>query len=83
MDTRRTHPTPYRPIIRVPFGKGIAGHVAQTGETLNVNDAYSCPLFHADVDRETGFKTRNVLCCPVTDTSGKRIAVVEVCCLRL
>ena len=71
---------PYRPVIRVPFGKGIAGHVALTGETLNVDDAYSCPLFHSDVDKETGFRTRSVLCCPVKDTSGKMVAVLEVSC---
>ena len=26
--------------IKVPFGKGIAGHVAETKETINITDAY-------------------------------------------
>lgn len=26
--------------IRIPFGKGIVGYVASTGETVNIIDAY-------------------------------------------
>jgi len=29
--------------IRVPFGKGVAGRVAGTGEIINVDDAYTLP----------------------------------------
>src|SRR5207248_10522760 len=31
--------------IRMPWGKGIAGHVAETAETVNVEDAYAHPAF--------------------------------------
>lgn len=63
----------------MPFGKGIAGHVAETGVSMNIKDAYNCEVFHSVVDRETGFHTKTVLCCAVTDTSGKRTAVIQVC----
>ncbi|XP_028406740.1 cGMP-dependent 3',5'-cyclic phosphodiesterase-like isoform X2 [Dendronephthya gigantea] len=53
--------------VRVPLGQGISGHVAKTGVMLNIKDAYSHPLFCRDVDRETGFKTRNILCFPIRD----------------
>lgn len=32
--------------IRFPIGKGIAGFVAQTGETLNITDAYNDDRFN-------------------------------------
>ena len=64
----------------MPFGKGIAGHVAETGVSMNIKDAYNCEVFHSVVDRQTGFHTKTVLCCAVTDTSGKRIAVIQVRC---
>ena len=38
--------------------RAIAGHVAVTGQLLNIADAYSYPLFCQDVDKATGFKTR-------------------------
>ncbi|XP_046854037.1 cGMP-dependent 3',5'-cyclic phosphodiesterase-like isoform X2 [Xenia sp. Carnegie-2017] len=53
--------------VRVAFGQGIAGHVAQTGVMLNIKDAYSHPKFCKDIDRKTGFKTRNILCFPIRD----------------
>ena len=38
--------------------QGIAGHVAQTGELLNIPDAQSHPLFYRNIDQITGFTTR-------------------------
>jgi GAF domain-containing protein len=40
--------------IRLPLGTGLAGHVAATGEPLNIPDAYADPRFCADVDRRSG-----------------------------
>jgi putative ABC transport system ATP-binding protein len=68
-----------RPLeIRVPIGAGIAGHVAATGETLNVTDAYAEPRFNPEVDRRTGYRTRSVLCVPITDTAGRTFAVAQL-----
>jgi sigma-B regulation protein RsbU (phosphoserine phosphatase) len=49
----------------LPLGQGIAGHVAQTGEALILEDAYRHPLFHPEIDRQTGFQTRSMMCLPV------------------
>ena len=38
--------------LRFPVGKGIAGHVAETGQPLNVSDVYNDPRFNPDVDEE-------------------------------
>lgn len=51
--------------IRIPADQGIAGHVATTGQILNIPDAYAHPLFYRGVDDSTGFRTRNILCFPI------------------
>lgn len=33
-------------IVRFPMDKGVAGHVASTGEVLNIKDAYSDNRFN-------------------------------------
>jgi hypothetical protein len=38
--------------FRFPIGKGIAGHVALTGETLNVADVYKDDRFNPAIDEE-------------------------------
>ena len=37
---------------RFPVGKGIAGYVAETGESVNVSDVYNDPRFNPEVDEE-------------------------------
>ena len=64
--------------IRVPLGTGIAGTVAQTGEHINLADPYADPRFNPDVDRRTGFITRNLLTVPMLDAAGRRLGVVQV-----
>ena len=51
--------------IRFPAERGIAGHCARLGQTVNVLDAYSDPRFNADVDRSTGYRSRGLLAVPV------------------
>ena len=62
-----SHPQSYE--IRIPADQGIAGHVATTGKILNIQDAYSHPLFYRGVDDSTGFRTRNILCFPIKNES--------------
>jgi putative ABC transport system ATP-binding protein len=64
--------------IRVPLSAGIAGHVARTGEALNIADAYAHPLFNREVDRQTGYRTRNILCLPIHDAQGRVFAVMQL-----
>ncbi len=61
----------------VPHGKGISGWVAEHGKPLLVKDAYSDPRFFADADKQTGFRTRSMLCVPLT-TREKQIGVIQV-----
>jgi K+-sensing histidine kinase KdpD len=64
--------------IRLPMGKGIAGYVAQTGETINIPDAYNDPRFNPDVDKRSGYRTINMLCMPMKNKDGKIIGVFQL-----
>jgi adenylate cyclase len=64
--------------IRVLDDRGIAGSVYQSGVGEIVLDAYADPRFAREVDQETGFTTRSILCVPVRNTRGETIGVVEL-----
>jgi sigma-B regulation protein RsbU (phosphoserine phosphatase) len=64
--------------IRVNIGEGIAGHVAATGEVLNIPDAYADPRFNPSFDRVTGFRTRSILTAPMLNPQQKIIGVVQL-----
>lgn len=66
--------------IRFNAGKGLAGHVLRTGETINIKDAYDSIYFNKEIDLKTGYKTKNILCMPIRNLSheimGDRKSVV-------
>ena len=64
--------------IRVPAGAGIAGAVVESGEALNIPDAYAEPRFNPEVDRDSGFKTRSILCIPIFSGRAELIGVTQV-----
>jgi len=49
------------------FGQGLVGVAFDLGISVQVNDVRRDDRFLTDVDQETGFQTRSVLCVPVTD----------------
>jgi len=64
--------------IRLPLGKGLAGYVAKTGETVNIADAYGDPRFNPEVDKRSGYRTRTVLCMPMRDNHGTIVGVFQL-----
>ena len=64
--------------IRLPIGKGIAGHVAKTGKKVILKDAYKDPRFNREVDKQTGYHTKTMLCTPMKDRKGKKIGVIQI-----
>jgi len=64
--------------IRIPIGSGIAGAVAQSGEAINITDAYSDSRFNPEVDKRTGFLTRSILSLPVKNQLGEVFAVAQL-----
>ncbi|XP_046569896.1 cGMP-specific 3',5'-cyclic phosphodiesterase-like [Haliotis rubra] len=64
--------------IKVPFGTGIAGHVALTKETVNIKEAYDDPRFNQAVDKKTGYRTHSILCMPILNQHGEVIGVAQI-----
>ena len=64
--------------IRLPLGKGISGRVAETGEMINVADAWELPYFDRAFDISNNFRTKSVLCVPIKSRRGERIGVLQV-----
>jgi putative ABC transport system ATP-binding protein len=64
--------------IRMSADLGIAGQVYRTGIALNVPDAYQHPSFHPDIDRRSGYRTRNLLCVPLFTRERQPFAVVTL-----
>ena len=62
---------------RLPAGEGIAGWVAEHGESTIVNDVRADGRFYAAVDTDLGFTTRSILAAPIIG-GGKVLGVIEV-----
>lgn len=64
--------------IRIPFGKGVAGKVGESGEIVNVQDAYSLPYFDSSFDQKFGYKTKSILSLPVRHHTGEIVGVIQL-----
>lgn len=64
--------------ITVPWGKGLVGYAAETGETVNIPDAYADPRFNKEVDLQTGYHTKSLLCKPVKNNEGEVVGVAQI-----
>lgn len=64
--------------IRFPADKGLAGYVVKTGEPLNIPDAYNDPRFNPDIDKETGYHTKTILCMPIKNNNQEIIGAFQV-----
>jgi HD-GYP domain-containing protein (c-di-GMP phosphodiesterase class II) len=63
--------------IRFPMGKGIAGTVAETNAAINIPDAYDDARFNPEVDKETGYRTKSILCVPMRSLEGEVVGVLQ------
>jgi phosphoserine phosphatase RsbU/P len=61
----------------VDIGQGMAGWVAQHRETLHLPDCHADPRFNAEFDKQTGFRTRNMVCTPMVDRN-RLVGVLQV-----
>ena len=64
--------------IRLKIGQGLAGWVAQTGETVNIEDVSTDTRFDPDIDKHTGYKTKSMLCFPIKNKEEQIIAVIQL-----
>jgi HD-GYP domain-containing protein (c-di-GMP phosphodiesterase class II) len=63
---------------RSPKTSGIAGHVLRTGKTYVTEDAYKSKFFNPEIDKLSGYKTKNILAVPVFSSKGEVIGVYQV-----
>jgi phosphoserine phosphatase RsbU/P len=59
--------------IRVPAGAGIVGSVAASGDFVAIPDAYKDSRFNPEVDKKTGFHTKEILCVPLYGVEDHRV----------
>jgi adenylate cyclase len=64
--------------IRTPISVGIPGHVATTGQYLNISETATHPLFSPELEKQMGYKIRNLLCMPVVSSKNQTVAVVQL-----
>ena len=63
--------------LRFPATRGIAGAAAKGRQYINVADAYADERFNPEIDRKTGYRTRNLLTFPLENSQGELIGVLQ------
>ncbi len=63
--------------LRLPYGQGIVGRTAAEDACQLVSDAADDPDFEAQVDDDSGFQTRSMVCSPLRNRDGV-IGVLQV-----
>lgn len=63
--------------------RSIVGYVAVTGQPLAIEDAYHLPegvpyRFMAEIDAQSGYRTRSVLTAPLRGAHGRTIGVIQL-----
>lgn len=63
--------------IRIPIHSGIVGHSIDLKETVVINDAYADSRFNPEIDKKTGYHTRNIIVIPFRDNEGNIIGAYQ------
>ena len=63
--------------IRIPSNYGVSGWVFQHRSPVIVNDAYEDPRFYSEVDKKSGFRTKNIICIPLINWAGRCIGALQ------
>ncbi|MBD2137101.1 GAF domain-containing protein [Anabaena sp. FACHB-1237] len=64
--------------VRTSINGGIPGHVASTGNCLNIAATRDHPLFSSELEKQMGYTIHNILCIPVLSSKNKTVAVVQL-----
>ncbi|RJR44986.1 MAG: GAF domain-containing protein [Desulfobacteraceae bacterium] len=63
--------------IRIPADQGIAGWVFRNSLPVIINNAYEDTRFCSEVDKSSGFQTRNILCVPLFNRRKECIGLLQ------
>ena len=74
---------PFHRIAMPASRQTLAGFVALTGETLNLQDVYGIPAtapyrFNDTFDRQAGYRTTSMLVVPMQDTEGRVLGILQL-----
>ena len=64
--------------LRIPDDKGIVGQVIQSGEPRRVGSGLDEDQIARNVDEQTGYHTKTILCVPLISPDGKCLGAFEV-----
>ena len=63
--------------IRMSKSTGVAGWVFEHRMPAVINNTYDDSRFYRGVDDMTGFRTRNMICTPMIDDTGKCLGTIQ------
>jgi len=66
-----------RNAVRISTDCGVAGWVFRNKSAQILNDPYNDARFYPGVDLKTGFRTRNILCCPLINQNQVCIGTIQ------
>ena len=74
---------PFRAVTMEINDRSIAGHVALTGETISLEDAYHLPpnvpfIINRKFDEDSGYRTKSILAVPMRNQKGKTVGVLQL-----
>ncbi len=64
--------------IHIPLESGIVGEAIRTKKQMIINDVQSNGSFNAEVDRQTGYTTHNMMVIPMFNSHNKIIGAFQV-----
>lgn len=64
--------------LKMPSGKGIVGWVIERQEGVLSNDVQNDARFFKTIDKDSGFKTRNMLCVPLVVRGATCLGAIQV-----
>ncbi|WP_373036199.1 GAF domain-containing protein [Sulfurimonas sp.] len=64
--------------IKIPSDKGLVGHTIKEKKPLIENDPYTNPHFLPDIDKESGYVTKNIVTAPIFNSKREIIGVLQL-----
>ena len=63
--------------IKLDKTKGIVGNCFTDCKVIRIEDAYLDDRFNKEIDKQTNYRTKTIICYPLVDKEGECIGVIE------
>ena len=64
--------------IVVAKDRGVVGHTLKAKKPVVANDAYADPNFLSDIDKQTGYRTHNMITAPIFNSKREIIGILQL-----